>query len=409
MVRDSKSSRAANTALAAASLLVALILPELAYRVYLVLNDPLAAERWRWWITTAVDGDFDAGLGQRLAPESRIHASVVRNGVVAGCLGEVYRTNVDGLGGATTLADYAGADLRIVLTGDSFGRWRLGGLTIADVLQQRLADATGQRVAVLNFARGGYGLLQMISIAAVQAESAKPALIVVAFITDDLTRGRWWSKAVVIDGRLRELLAARPEDVENPDRASDTSIIDPRATAGWCEERHRRGDRDAVLHEANAFVEAEIKRRNLRPALFAADRTYFYAMLWRRLHGVSTSSAMPRISTGAFAGDARYRADRERLRSLGVPVIFVHLPVQPELAAGRPLSSGAAAEIWRTIERDFATKVVTYFDLERRPVVPSVYNLEPLDSHPNADGIKFYGDVAFSAIEQRSEQQSRRR
>jgi hypothetical protein len=81
--------------------------------------------------------------------------------------------------------------------------------------------------------------------------------------------------------------------------------------------------------------------------------------------------------------------------------VFVHLPVAHELAAGRPLVWGAAATIWSTIERDFETRVVTYFDLRRRPVVPDVYDLMPIDGHPNASGVAFYGDLVFSAVGER--------
>jgi hypothetical protein len=383
------------------SLLISLILPEIAYRIYLSVNDPLAPETWSWWLTSAPDGEFDAELGQKLTPDSAIHASIVRNGLVVACLGEVYRNNSDGLAGGTTLADYAAADLKVVLTGDSFARWRLGGFTIADVLQPRLGAATNRSVAVLNLARGGYGMLQMISMAAAQAEQTRPQLIVVAFITDDLTRGRWWSKTAVNDGRVRELLAARPEDLDNPDRTSDTSVIDARATAAWCQERSRRGEDDPVVAEGSAFVKAEIARKNLRVNLFALNHAYFYAMLWRRLTGAPAPSGFPRISAETFAADARYRSGRENLRRQGVPIHFVHLPVQNELEAGRPLLAGAAANIWSAIERDFEARIVTYFDLKQRPAVPAVYNLEPLDGHPNASGIEFYGEILFSVIAER--------
>lgn len=401
MPASTKPGRMANVALVVVSIVVSLALPELAYRVYLALHDPLAPEKFSWWLTPAPDGQFDAELGQKFLPEMSTHVSVVRNGSVAACLGTVYATNTDGLSGATTLDEYAKADLKVVMTGDSFSRWRLGGLTIADLLQEELAESSGRHAAVLNFARGGYGLLQMISMAAAQAETAKPDLIVVAFITDDLTRGRWWTKGAVIDGRPRELLASRPEDLDNLDKANDTSIVDPRATSEWCEARLRVGDRDAVLVQANAFVDSEIERKRLRPSVFALDRAYFYSMLWRRLSGASAPSGFPRIEADNFVRDARYQVDRDRLRRTGVPIIFLHLPVEAELSAGRPMPAGAAATIWSTIERDFQTKIATYFDLERKPALPKVYNLEPWDAHPNSAGLKFYADEAFAAIAQR--------
>ena len=325
-----KSGRLANVALVALSLFISLILPEMAYRAYLTANDPLPRDRWSWWLLPAANTEFDAQFGQKYTPDSTIDAAIVRDGLVVGCLEDVYKTNVDGLSGATTLADYASADLKVVLTGDSFSRWRLGGLTIADELQERLGEATGRRVAVLNFARGGYGLLEMVSMAAAQAEQADPVLIVVAFITDDLTRARRWTKAAVIDGRMRELWAARPDDLDNPDRACDATILDPRATAEWCEERRRGADRDAVLLEATAFVESEIKRKGLRPDAFAVDRTYFYAWLWRRLAGVSAPAASPRVTADGVW--SKYWPDRRTIT----------LPLDDNSVEARPTARGTA-------------------------------------------------------------------
>ena len=401
MVTKPKPGLAANVALVGLSLLVSLLLPELGYRVYLAFADPLASDRLSWWLTPVADGDFDAELGQRLSPNTTIHASIVRDGRVIGCLGDVYSTNADGLSGVTTFSDYGSADIKVVLTGDSFSRWHLGGVTIADILQRDVASATGKRAAVLNFARGGYGLLQMVDMAATQAEKLKPALIVIVLITDDLTRGRWWSGAATIDGRSRELMAAAPEDARNPDKSSDTSIIDPRATAEWCKERLRRGDRDAVVREATAFVASEIERKKLRPDVLSLDRAYFYAMLRRRISGAASPSAMPRTGAEEFSRDAHYQANRKRLRQSGVPLLFVHLPVEAELAAGRPLATGAAATIWHTVENDFETRIATYFELEAKPAAPPVYTLEPLDGHPNAAGVAFLGRILSEAIAER--------
>lgn len=124
-------------------------------------------------------------------------------------------------------------------------------------------------------------------------------------------------------------------------------------------------------------------------------------MLLRRLSGAAAPSGFPRIDADSFARDERYQTDREKLRRAGVPIIFLHLPVEAELSAGRPMAAGAAATIWDAIERDFQTKIATYFDLERKPALPAVYTLEPWDPHPNRAGLKFYVDAAFAAIAQR--------
>ena len=63
----------------------------------------------------------------------------------------------------------------------------------------------------LNLARGAYGVLQMLTIAAEMSTTLKPDLVVVQIVSDDLTRGRWWTREAVIGGRTRSQMSRRPD------------------------------------------------------------------------------------------------------------------------------------------------------------------------------------------------------
>ena len=148
-------------------------------------------------------------------------------------------TLVDGLGGRSTLADARKADYVIFTAGDSFSYWKRSALTVPDVVETLLRERTGLKVVNLNFARGTYGLLQMLTLAAEMYPTLKPHLVVVQFISDDVTRGRWWTRETVIDGRTRSQMSPQPNGFEDPGITNDEDVVDERATEAWCEQQLR--------------------------------------------------------------------------------------------------------------------------------------------------------------------------
>jgi hypothetical protein len=160
--------------------------------------------------------------------------SLVQNGRVAWCPGVVATANADGLGGRSTLADARKADYVILTTGDSFTYWMRSALTVPDVVESLLSQRTGLKVANLNLARGAYGVLQMLTLAAEMGPILKPDLIVVQLISDDMTRGRWWARETVIDGRARAQVSPRPDGFGDPQTTNEQDVVDERASEDWC-------------------------------------------------------------------------------------------------------------------------------------------------------------------------------
>ena len=84
----------------------------------------------------------------------------------------------------TNDVEYDRADLKILVFGNSFaGAW-------PDLLQYRLEQKTGLRVRVLNFARDGIGVMQMIDAAAHHVPQFKPDIFLVAVTTTSVVTPR---------------------------------------------------------------------------------------------------------------------------------------------------------------------------------------------------------------------------
>jgi len=260
-----------------ASLALSLLLAEIAVRIHL-WNRPVT-----FHLVDAVYGQYDARFGQRFRPNSRKVLSLVENGRVAWCPGVIGRANEDGLGGRSTLRDAAQADYVIFTTGDSFSHWMRSTLTVPDVVESVLRERTGLEVVDLNFARGAYGLLQMLTLAAEMYPVVKPDLVVVQFISDDLTRGRWWTREALIDGRPRSQISPTPDGFDDPRTTNEEDIVDPAAhRTGAGRRRERLGGLPPGLsslqgHRVRSVLADEVVpdgrrlERGLRHAILFAD------------------------------------------------------------------------------------------------------------------------------------------
>src|SRR5262249_32769219 len=130
---------------------------------------------------------------------------------------------------------YADAALRILVFGDSWTGQPDERLTWPDALQDILERQLGHAVHVVNFGRDGYSLLQMFDLAAVKADHWKPDLAVIAFITDDLRRARFWRTKTIIEGRERIMSTVTPSPHPDEHAASDLYFMHSQASHEWCE------------------------------------------------------------------------------------------------------------------------------------------------------------------------------
>lgn len=393
-------SRLAWVAMLVTGVVLSLVLAEIVVRVHLWTRPA------SFYLANVAYGQFDARFGQRFLPNSRKVLSLVSNGRVVWCPGVVADANEDGLGGRSTWRDARKADYVIFTTGDSFSYWTRSALTIPDVVESLLRQRTGLKVANLNFARGAYGILQMLTLAAETYPTLKPDLVVVQFISDDLTRGRWWNRQTVIDGRTRSQISPRPDGFDDPRIANDQDVVDRRATEEWCQRQLVAQEPDAVVKDAAAYHRAYLRSKGIAFEPFSPTRSYLLDTVWSGSFGQpfyshTAHSLMPRVTASEFLADPGYHDAVRKLKTFGVPTILVHLPSKAEIVTGRPFRGREGTAIWTQLENDLDTRIVTLAAMEHRPAAPPTVDLQPNNPHPNLDGIRFYGEYVAAVIEPR--------
>ncbi len=383
-----------------ASVFLSLVLAEIAVRAH-IWSRPVS-----FHIVKSVFGQFDARFGQRFPPSTSKVLSLVRDGRVVWCPGIVARANADGLGGRSTLADARKADYVIFTTGDSFSYWMRSDLTIPDVIESRLSQRTGLKVVNLNFARGTYGVLQMLTLAAEMYPVLKPDLIVVQLISDDLTRGRWWTGEAVIDGRPRAQISPRPDGFDDPRITNEQDVVDGRATEAWCRGQLGAQQPDAVVKDSVGYYRAYLRAKGIGFEPFSPTKSYLIDAAWstlfdRPFYAQTALSLIPRVTAKEFLADPGYHDAVQKLTRSGVPLILVHLPNKAEIVVGRPFRGREAEAIWIQLEQDLGTRIATLAALENRPAAPANIDLQPNNAHPSLDGIRFYGEYVAGVIEPR--------
>jgi hypothetical protein len=264
-------------------------------------------------------GEYDAQLGVTYQPNTSYSPVIMRNGSIAACLGEVSSANQDSFRGRTTLAEYGNAEVKLVVVGDSFSHWKQEGLTWPDLLQERLRVRLDRPVAVIDLAAGGYGILQMVDAAAWVANEYRPDAIIIAFISDDLTRARWWKRNERIDGFLRSLLS--PDKWNLSLAIAKDELINSAATDDWC--ARNVGNDNApglagVVDQYRRVAESLWKARGKSPPSFwdMSESVVLRKVLGGKVREQVTYS-LPRIRFASFREDPRFVDGVERLKRFG--------------------------------------------------------------------------------------------
>jgi hypothetical protein len=157
-----------------------------------------------------------------------------------------------------------------------FRLWRfrdrdgVNGRSWPDYLRTELEERLRTKVEVVNFGLDGIGILQMFDIASRRVLESTPDLVVIAFITDDITRERIWRTTAVVDGRVRLFTTTRPDESPNLEIAVDTVVLSPDVTLAWC-------TRLPPPDRSNDPIVRDIEHRHGLAVALAGSRTDLYA------------------------------------------------------------------------------------------------------------------------------------
>ena len=383
--------------LAGSATFVTLFALEVTYRVMLAFNvDPTtAASDFRYSVTPQPYYEFDKAHGHRFIPNAELFATYVQAGkVVLGMT--INKSNIDGLGGATTIAEYNDRDFKLLVFGDSFSHWNQQGRTWPDILEDTLNEQLDVSVGVLNYARGGYGLIQMLALAAEKVPEHTPDLIVIAAIGGDFKRARCWDKVFYIDGERRWIKSSRSDVFDDYRFAIDMILIDNRATNDWCGrllEDNSPSARDrrvlANLNSRFARLRAEVYAVRRGLDLFSLDRSYLFSRVRNGYPYPYRPQIIPNVPFDDFSEDEGTVLAVDKLKRSEIPIALIYLPLKDEIVEKRCLANDKARRLMRSLEEMLEQSFV-HLEAKQTRKMPEKIDLRPFDGHPNFDGLRWY-------------------
>lgn len=389
------------------SCLIGALLAEIAFRVYLVNQYP---DRFNprhdntFGVYNVSFWEFDERFGY-VYPAGRVIDDV---GVARGYVKDCDRISaINEFGNIGPVAgDWSTARVRIAVFGDSFSAIHVRGLTWPHFFQEILAERLKQPVAVMNFGCDGYGMLQMFDLAAAKVAEWKPDIVIIAFITDDLTRARFW-RTVVGEGDSQRVLTTI-DPVPNPreDRAVDTYLLMASANYEWCKAMAGTGRVDATLSRLiEKHRQLQQKARGPVPSVWDLRRSYLFDRLWRpnlfwQVGAPLRPAQNPRHAYLSYAEDAQFKENLGRLRALGSRLVLYHLAFYPEIKANKEyLQSTREEALLGSLESITGMKILRTLDYVSRPVDrPERIYVSPDDYHPSRWGMEFYANAVAEAL-----------
>jgi hypothetical protein len=326
---------------------------------------------------------FDREFGYSYSPGRTVVSCRIQNGRVT----SFSEVRIDSAGNLATDAGPPRDSIDVLIVGDSFTANPHQPLGWPHFYALR----TGHRIH--NYARDGYGLLQMVHLAAEKSREIQPDLVILAIIVEDVTRGRSWRSTVNVDGHPTAVVSSDPDRLDDPRVAMETALIDSGVTVAWCERQtsNPNADDQVMKRLTSRFRRLAGKRRG--QFLLSPTRSLLVNRIRHHdpFHGLRLPSLVPQSELQSFEEDADFVRD---FRSITAPLHLVVLPKHEELRSGTLLGSRAMVELLRSVKR-VTGEAPTYL---LKPVLASNADIErmfllPADGHPSAYGSEVYGEA----------------
>jgi hypothetical protein len=391
-----------NAALVLVSTFLAVLLCEFSYRAYLVLSHEKKAPNPDSKITffSASRDIYDDRHGYAYNPNTQVRMLSIANGSATSC-SAVFDINAFGTF-EKDVSDYKNAQLgpnkdraRILVLGDSFTSMQHNGETWVSLFSRQLREKTGTSVEALNFARDGYGVGQMVELAAAEIDRWNPDAVIFAFISDDLRRVRFWRKSTESNGRGYTYVVNDPLDDETSVDSKIVHFFDNRISSEWCDKVTKNEGQDPLIPElANYYrsvSNAELDKNG--PRWFSLE-SY---LVNRIVSGtpVIRNSKRP-INALHWLKDPALRNAMAKLNKSGIPYYFVHLPTIAEMEKGGrwtlPVDSKKFIE---ELQLMAGKKPVLFLGdhMKLSKDQLALFPWTPTNGHPSKDGIRYIADA----------------
>lgn len=385
-------------AIALASVLFSVVMAEIGYRLILIWQTPETAA------TTATAAPnmviyrepfwaYDRANGFNYPRNGTTDLTFIMQDQVVECLSFVSDRN----GNPGRDAPVNNPSRRLLVFGDSFTYSAHGehGDTTWPLLLQDMMAREGHRVEVLNYARDGTGILQMMDNAADKVSRDKADLVVIAFISADMVRPRIW-RVVQPDGAGGSDVFAtlNPAGRLRSGEYTRATFIDGRATRDWCEQLKKTQKPSAPLlldirERFVAMITRDAKRFGAHVDMTDFETSYLWNQIVYKDPYASTRfrNKQMRLQYASFTADPGFNEAVRRLKKSGVPGILVHLPLREEMIRGGYILNDQERSLLDSLITTTGFPVIEL--LPSRPVAPeAAARLYIADGHPNYDGLE---------------------
>jgi hypothetical protein len=295
-----------------------------------------------------------------------------------------------------------GKGYRILVLGDSYTSDQREGSTWPDLLQEKLDARFPGLFHVINCGRSMYGILQMFDLAEAKVKEMRPDLVIVAFITDDLRRCRFWM--TVDSGHGTKRVSKRTTPLQAADAAPymDSFLVNPSITRSWCESATTVvKPNDPLLEAMNDQYRRILMEDRYRDVFLCCSTSFLFN---RIVHGDAFRGVLGRLREPSLEADA-YRNDnqfRNRVASLNVsrvPYLLIHLPTYRDLRDQKFWINSTEKEILQSLAELTGKNIVNLLNHASDPGEPvEPLFLLPHDSHPSRRGLEFLADSVFNLL-----------
>jgi lysophospholipase L1-like esterase len=390
----------ANSLLIISSIIVSLVSLEMIYRINLYQTNAFQSDvhTYTYSATNSVHGVYDENFGLEYKPNHEWTMFNVVNGKVKRCSEPLFVSNQDGLDGKTTIDEYNRADIKILVFGDSVTHWNRKGYTWPDLLQENLINELDINVGVLNYGRGGYGILQMFDLAEAKIKQHQPDLVIFAFITDDLTRARLWFKTIKVDGYTRILVSPEKGNFHHKFTLSPI-VVNTSANLAWCKKSLKDHKSNPILEQLNKQY-AEVKwsvdkvHGLTEDNLFSVSNFYLFN---RIKYGSAfaplpnTRFGIPQLTINDFASDKQLISRINRIKHSKIPYLVFHIPVKKELEELKMQTNQQGALLLASLKKLIDKKIIFLLKDIKQQEPLELYTYDSI--HPNFSGLRLYADL----------------
>ncbi len=364
--------------LATVSTMFAVIISDFAYRFYLAneLRSLFSSVSYRAVSAPIYRSHSEYGIDH--IPGAQSIMIQVENGRIRRRWHQI--VNKDGnIGDASLAENWDKASFRIMAFGDSFTSYPSSPASSwTNYVVSALQPKFGNSVSIKNYGNAGFGLMDMIRKAATKLCQEKPSIAIIAFISNDLSRGRKKYNKEAFQVNSKIIYDPAVADIDSP------------------------GFNIEIINKKYLAMSKKLLFEQLK-TLYRLDRIFLYNRIGHgnAFYGLEVPGLMENlfIKIKDFRKDPLIREDVKKINQTGVPVILAHLPSYAEIRIRRYRLSDQEEALLASLKRlNLEWRYAALIDHIELPDDLDSAFLLPEDLHPSLKGAQMYAKAIADII-----------